>query len=92
MISLFAVIINVLFDRGKLSLNIFSIFFNLFLSAVRHKDGHQILQSLYRWLDEIELEEPTITYFAKSYGSSKLIKEVNAIETNTSQFEIDKYN
>ena len=64
-------------------------FFNLFLVAVSRNDSHQIIESLYRWLDEIELEEPTIAYFANSYGSAKLIKDVRTMETDNDQFKVD---
>lgn len=52
-------------------------FFKLFLVQANKKDAKAGLNSLYNWIDRLNLEEPTIEYFAKKYGSNDLISQLD---------------
>jgi len=51
-------------------------YFHSFKKAARGKDSKTIIQALYRWIDELNLKEPSIGYFAKKYGTRGLQEEV----------------
>ena len=44
-----------------------------FKSAVKRGDTGDIIDELYRWIDRLELKEPTLHFFAKTYGNEKLM-------------------
>lgn len=56
-------------------------YFYQFRRAVRQKKSKQIIQSMYRWLDELELDEPSAYAFAEKYGSPALRQEVIQLES-----------
>lgn len=35
---------------------------------------------MYKWIDQINLKEPTLNYFAETYGSSELSIEIKELE------------
>ncbi|MCA0930874.1 hypothetical protein LCM02_00335 [Lutimonas saemankumensis] len=44
-------------------------YFQLFLKQVGKKDNKSSLNALYKWIDHLELKEPTLVFFAHQYGS-----------------------
>lgn len=55
-------------------------YFRRFIAAARKKDREKIISSLYRWIDELNLAEPSIYYFTKKYGTPALSKHVRNLE------------
>lgn len=55
-------------------------FFRQFEAAVRRKDRERIVRTLYRWIDELKLPEPSLFYFAKTYGSAELAEAAANLE------------
>lgn len=55
--------------------------FDQFKKAAHGNDQKAISIRLYRWLDALELEEPSAAYFAGRYGSDALQREVATMET-----------
>jgi hypothetical protein len=51
-------------------------YFRSFKRAARGQDVKKTTQSLYRWIDELHLPEPSIAYFVKRYGTRELQEEV----------------
>ena len=51
-------------------------YFNKYLKAARMNNRSMALQSLYRWIDQLKLQEPSLTFFAEQYGSSALLAKV----------------
>lgn len=47
-------------------------FWDRFVTSYRKGDKQMTLGLLYRWLDELNLAEPTVAYFVRGYGSPKL--------------------
>lgn len=47
-------------------------YFNKYRAAARRKDASLARQNLYRWIDQLQLEEPTLSFFAKNYGNDDL--------------------
>jgi len=45
-------------------------FFNRFKKSLRTGDAGQISSSLYRWIDSMQLEEPSVGYFLRKFGKS----------------------
>jgi len=62
-------------------------YFRKFQKAIKLKNTTLATQSVYRWIDQIQLTEPTLHYFAETYGALELRQEVNDIEKqfNSSQ-------
>lgn len=54
-------------------------FFKLFLAKAHKKNALESLNSLYNWIDRLNLAEPTLTYFAMNYGSKKFISHIDNI-------------
>ncbi|WKK66652.1 hypothetical protein [Lutimonas zeaxanthinifaciens] len=55
--------------------------FKIFLSEVAKKDSKSSLNALYKWIDHLELNEPTLSYFANRYGSREFIKALNSYDS-----------
>lgn len=49
-------------------------FFKLFLKEANKNNPTLGLNALYQWIDRLDLEEPTIEYFVKRYGSNELFE------------------
>ncbi len=47
-------------------------YFKRFILHARKKDSNKAQLSLYRWLDQLQLAEPTIGYFISHYGSEDM--------------------
>jgi hypothetical protein len=54
-------------------------YFQSFKKAAIEKDTRTITQALYRWIDELQLGQPSAAYFAKKYGTKELQEEVPLI-------------
>lgn len=50
-------------------------YFHGFKKAARGKNLGTATQALYRWIDELQLQEPSIAYFARRYGTQELQEE-----------------
>jgi hypothetical protein len=59
-------------------------YFHLFAQSVR-KHQHDSMLHLYRWIDELELAEPSAYYFAKKYGTPALVEEAIRLENQSGQ-------
>lgn len=55
-------------------------YFHLLKKAISKNNRAQILQSVYRWLDELESGNGSLLEWASVYGSSKLQDEVQGLE------------
>lgn len=49
-------------------------YFDLFLNSINSKDSVKIENALYRWIDMLQLAEPTIQFFTKTYGVQNMMK------------------
>ena len=56
--------------------------FNEFKKALKGSSQRTKSAKLYRWLDALELEEPSAQFFAKRYGTSSLQNQVAKMEEN----------
>ncbi|MEP1086344.1 MAG: BatD family protein [Algoriphagus sp.] len=56
-------------------------YFHEFKKSLASKDDKSIASKLYRWLDALDLEQPSATYFAKRYGSATLQDQVAEMES-----------
>jgi hypothetical protein len=68
------------------------LFFDLFEAEVRKDNQIQIQKAMYRWLDELILDEPTAISFAKTYGSFKLMDEVKRLESHPKEENKIRFN
>jgi hypothetical protein len=48
-------------------------YFRKYLKAARLKNRTLALQSLYRWIDQLHLQEPSLAYFQEQYGNPDLL-------------------
>jgi hypothetical protein len=55
-------------------------YFDLFKKMARQNRSAQALNALYRWVDELNLAEPSLSFFAKTYGNKELSNELLSIE------------
>jgi len=72
---LLKVLIPNLKARRKAYLNSEIYYFKKFKSALRLGNQKSVQNSLYRWLDELQLETPNIREFVKNYGSKDMNPE-----------------
>ncbi len=69
-------------------------YFKLFKKESKRQDPGKAVETLYQWLDQLILKEPTLKYFATCYGSTQLIREIKLLEQhinsgNTSTFSFN---
>ena len=55
-------------------------FFRKFQNDLKQKNVNKVKNSLYRWLDQIEIEEPTIQYFVENFGTEQLIQQYRELD------------
>lgn len=55
-------------------------YFRQFKKALKKQDTDRVVQALYRWIDQIELEEPTLRYFTENFGNNELTEEIKLFE------------
>ena len=48
-------------------------YFRKYLKAAKQKNGSLAQQALYRWIDQLHLQEPSLAYFQEHYGNSDLL-------------------
>lgn len=63
-------------QRRKNYLSSEKYYFKKFQKAARGTDNSLVIQFLYRWIDQLQLPEPTLTYFVKMYGNKGLIEDI----------------
>lgn len=51
-------------------------YFDQFKKSIGKDSREETLNKLYRWVDELVLPEPSLSYFAKSFGNDTLMSEV----------------
>jgi len=51
-------------------------YFKKFRKAARSKNEAMARQALYRWIDQLQLEEPSLSFFAKNFGSTTLATDI----------------
>jgi len=54
-------------------------FFDLFIRAIKGNNQNLVVNSMYRWLDQIELDEPTAIGFANTFGTTQLVQELEGL-------------
>jgi hypothetical protein len=65
-------VLTVYHDRRLAYLNSERYYWDLFKHEYLKEESSSALKSLYRWLDELQLDEPTIAHFVDAYGSVRL--------------------
>ena len=55
-------------------------YFRHYKKVSKREDPVKAVEALYRWIDQLDLEEPTLQYFATTFGSSELIREVELFQ------------
>jgi len=55
-------------------------YFRYFKKVSKRKDPVKAVEALYRWIDQLDMEEPTLQYFAKTFGTSKLLREAELFQ------------
>lgn len=65
-------------------------YFKLFLNKADNKDANESLNALYRWIDRLDLEEPTLKNLALNYGSSDFISNLDLAKRESNFNPLDK--
>ncbi len=65
-------------------------FFREFEKALKQKDAKLAHQLLYRWIDQIDLKEPTIDYFLENYGSEELLNKFRNAKGNETKLVFEQ--
>lgn len=55
-------------------------YFRQFKKALDEKDKDSIVKVVYRWVDQLELREPSLQYFIENYGGNELKEEMKLFE------------
>ena len=55
-------------------------YFRYFKKLSKRKDPVKAIEALYRWIDQLDMDEPTLQYFALTYGTSKLVREAELFQ------------
>jgi len=54
-------------------------YFKLFLKEVAKSKNRTALNSLYHWIDRLDLKEPTLQYFADNFGSKEFAQDIGQL-------------
>lgn len=60
-------------------------YFKLFLSALRTQQSKEIINSLYQWINQLKLDQPTIQHFVLNYGDDMLKGDLESIMKSTNE-------
>ncbi|AGA80756.1 hypothetical protein Echvi_4584 [Echinicola vietnamensis DSM 17526] len=60
-------------------------FFKQFKQAAKGNDGQAVMRALYRWIDRLGLEEPTLAFFAERWGDQDFQDQVSRLSTKSSK-------
>lgn len=74
-------------ERNEQYHNSEAFYFQQFKKATQKMEPTGIIQSLYRWIDKLNLDEPSIQYFALRFGASDLKKDMQTLENHFGQIE-----
>ena len=55
-------------------------YFRYFKKVSKRKDPVKAIEALYRWIDQLDMDEPTLLYFALTYGTFKLVREAERFQ------------
>lgn len=55
-------------------------YFRYFKKVSKRKDPVKAIEALYRWIDQLDMDEPTLQYFATTFGTSKLVREAELFQ------------
>lgn len=62
-------------------------FFRKLKKANRRGDSNEVVKSLYAWIDRLNLKEPTLEYFAKSFGTQNFYNQAKTFEKKLARGE-----
>jgi len=85
LIRLIKLILNKLKERRLTYLESEDYYFKKFKREVNGNNENEKVNALYLWLNKLQLEQPTLGYFFKNYGSKALQKELNRINKSLSE-------
>ncbi|WP_186758098.1 BatD family protein [Echinicola salinicaeni] len=54
-------------------------YWDLFKKSARQKQPKESLKAVYRWIDELQLKEPSLNYFIRVYGTSDLKASLDSL-------------
>ena len=55
-------------------------YFRYFKKVSKRKDSVKAIEALYLWIDQLGMDEPTLQYFVKTYGTAKLVREAELFQ------------
>ncbi len=55
-------------------------YFRHFRKVSKRQNSLKAVEALYRWIDQLDLKEPTLQYFATNFGTAKLVKDVKSLD------------
>ena len=55
-------------------------YFRYFRKVSKRKDPVKAIEALYRWIDQLDIDEPTLQYFATTFGTAILVKEAELFQ------------
>ncbi len=65
-------------------------YFNRFIKTAHKRENKSTLNSLYRWIDEIHLKEPSLNFFVEKYGSKTLSQQMHNLHiANPNKIELN---
>jgi len=55
-------------------------YFRHYKKVSKREDPVKAVEALYRWIDQLDLEEPSLQYFTTTFGTSELVREVELFQ------------
>ncbi len=71
-------------EKHKKYLKSEAFYFNQFIKTASSNNYRVTLNALYRWIDELHLQEASLQYFVENYGSRELLKESEFLQKGSS--------
>lgn len=67
-------------------------YFDQFNKSINKGDSKEIINALYKWISMLNLNEPTVHYFASQFGSNELHQEIVQFDNDIKENNVSKLN
>lgn len=86
------IVVKIRKEKRKAYLNSEKYFFDEFIKSINKGEVKNVVNHLYSWISQLNLIEPTASFFILKYGSKELIEDFKKVNESASSIENIQFN